>query len=198
MSDQPPINERPLTIDDLKQQMLSLLDPYLNEVSEKDPIQPIMSFLSSENGVGFFNAPYHQVRGSRFGDVHGLYLATTSGFPALLGFIKVVKVLYGRDVEPARMIALYMMAMFGRWADLSTGLLVYPPPGQQTSSGSVFTNAMVNAQYFDLCPMSCGEVQAITRYNLSKREMYGDHEQFTPEWYVMNEVMNLILVESGP
>lgn len=186
---EPPI---PQTVEELRSQFLELIMPFQNVSCPE--LDNVVGFLAGDSATNFYRVPFHMKRDSLYNVEHGLFLATTNGLGALRGFIKVAKALYGAtNINEPRMVALYLVVMLGRWADLQTGRVVYADP---TCVGSSSTNAIVNASLFNMMPMSAGEVQAISMWYQTKQEMAAEHESFTVEWWIMHETMNWILVKA--
>ena len=186
---EPPI---PATVDELRNQFMSLMTGVMGQSCTE--LDNIIGFLAGDSAKDFYRVPFHMKRGdSLFNGEHGLFLATTNGIPALRGFIKVARALYGAShIDEPRMVALFLVVMVSRWADLQTGQVVY---GEPTTVGSSSTNAIVNAGLFGVT-LSAGEVHAISMWYQTKQELAAEHESFTTEWWIMHETMNWILVKS--
>lgn len=173
--------------------MLELLQPYVTDKSVA--LTNILGFLASDQAVGFFQAPFHMQRGSKWSTDHGLYLASTNGIPALMGFMKVARALYDADLKIDHMVSLYLSVMLGRWADLSSGRMIYADPGERQAAGSMDTVSIVNATIFGVCPMGVADVQALSLWSLSKADLHARRDGFHSEWWVMHETMYWLMVK---
>lgn len=195
MNDQPPITQPPPKAEELRRQLISQLQGYCTS-DDNIALTNVISLLADDKAVGFFNAPFHMGRGSRYAVDHGLYLATSEGIPILNGFCKVVQALYGSYVQMDQILACYMCIMTGRWCNLQTAAVVYPDPGIRPCQSSMDTNSVVNAVYLGL-PMNHGNVLALTKWTMSKNEITATMDEFQPEWWVIHETLYWILVQSS-
>jgi len=182
----------PTTIAELRQQLMGMLHQFQSELHPE--LDNVLGFLAGDQSDNFYRVPFHMKRDSIYNIEHGLFLAATNGVASLRGYIKVTKALYNTELSEARMMALYLIVMISRWADLGSGMSVY---GSPTCPGSSSTNAIVNAGLLGVMPLTAGEVQAISMWYQTKQEMAANHESFTAEWYVMHETMNWILVKAS-
>lgn len=193
MNDLPPIPTAPPKTTDLRNAFIDQIKGMAT--AETPTLQNILGFFASNDGLTFFEVPFHYSRGSRYSVDHGLYLAASQGLPIFRGFCKVVQSLYSAHIDFDSLLACYLCLFTGRWGIIQTGSLVYPPPGHRPCGSSMDSNALINAFYFGL-PMTSGHVVALSKWSLSKSEISATHDDFEPEWWVMHETLYWIMVQS--
>lgn len=160
--------------------LTSLVEPHL----AYEPIKKIARLLVSDQGAGFFRAPFgfNHVKWDGTG---GLIEATCTGYRSLLIFIRTCSAIYGL-VDTDRMVALYLSMMTARWIDLRTGI------GTMLSGrGSVASVAVANACWagIELTPQ---DVQALTCWAESRVELGRKHEPPSMEWWVIHQTMDAL------
>ena len=151
------------------------------------PIQEYSKFLLSDQGQGFWRAPFSSTHG-RWDIDGGLAEATLLGYRAFRFLEKTAEQLYTK-VDLDRMTGLYLSLVTARWCDLRTMAPVF----DQKNRASITSTSVANAvsMGIDLRPV---EVQALTGWFLSRLEMVENHEGFTPEWWIISETMSWLYV----
>jgi len=153
---------------------------------EESDIVRILQTISEDQG--FFEAPFSRARNDKFTYDGSLSVACMEGYKALRFLEKIAIEIYGGDPFTNRAVLCFLIAMTGRWKDLSTGDYVYRVEGFGTTKCSAITNGVVNANILGI-KLASSEVLAVSKHNRSLFELFGEYEGFCREWWVLNQIM---------
>lgn len=175
---------------DARTQLLSLL---ARHKAAGEGFERLVTFLASDQSAGFFAAPFHQRRDSRFAAPGSLYQATIEGYKALLFLHRTATEIYTpTDID--RLVMCFVLIMVSRWADLKTGRLMYTDTATAPHA-SMATLTVVNAMSLSI-ELSAPETQAVLKHFASYSEMGTAFEPFNTEWWIIHQTMDFILVAS--
>lgn len=151
------------------------------------PIQFLSRYLIADQSAGFWKAPFSGGRG-RWDCEGGLAEAMLVGYRALRMLEQTVDKVYTK-VDVDRVVALYLSLITARWVDLRSMVPTFDNRNHASFTSTAVANAV--AIGMEIRPV---EVQAIIGWHLSRLEMAGNHEGFTPEWWVISETMSFLFV----
>jgi hypothetical protein len=157
----------------------------------KDPtVQRIAQWLVSDQSSAFYESAFNNFSGKydkgRWDHPGGLAEATLIGYRAFRVLAKTGEALH-TAYSVDRAAAIYLLVMISRAIDIRSG--------RQTTvdaEGSISTVAVSNALYFGMTDLTCGEIQALTKWWESRKGMMMTHEPFNVVWWVVSETMNWI------
>lgn len=157
----------------------------------KEPvIQRIGQWLVSDQAEVFYESPFNNFSGKydkgRWDGPGGLVEATLYGYRAFRVLAKTGEALH-TTYSVDRALAVYLLVMISRVIDIRSG--------RQTTvdaEGSISTVAVSNALCFGMTDLTCGEIQALTKWWESRKGMMISHEPFNVVWWVISETMNWI------
>jgi hypothetical protein len=156
-------------------------------------IKNIAQWLVSDQANHFYEAPFSNFSGKyqpdRWSGKGGLVEATLAGYGPLRILLKTADTIYTTP-SVDRVVAIYLLLMISRAIDVKRGLVTVD------SSGSISTVAVANAIAFGMVDLDIGEIQALTKWWASRKEMTGAHESFHVSWWIINQTLDWVFTAS--
>lgn len=156
-------------------------------------IKNIAQWLVSDQSSHFYEAPFNNFSGKwephRWSSPGGLVEATRIGYQPLRILLETAKTIYTTP-SVDRVVAIYLSLMISRSLDVARGEVI------TDSSGSISSVAVANALHFGMTDLNIGEIQALTKWWASRKEMAANHEGFSVSWWTINQTMDWLFTAS--
>ena len=171
-------------VNDPRMSMVLLCREHLNN----PVIKNIATWIISDQANHIYESPFHNFSGKwvpdRLSGPGGLIEAAGHGYRTLRIFSKTAETLYAAH-SVDRVVAIYLLLIISRALDVRRGVVSTTDGG-----GSISTIAVANALHFGMTDLDLGEIQALTKWWASRKEMAGTHEEFSPTWWIINQTFD--------
>lgn len=174
---------------DLRESFVNMFKKHLKDHNVKRVLDILTSDIESE----FFRCAYCAGRRDRFAKAGGLASAALRGYQALLMIHTAAKNLF-TEVDLDRCVLIFLLYISGRYKNFQSQSMVYGDLSEYTECiTSISTNALSNAFIFGIS-LTPNEVQAISRFDRSSRQLTDDRERFTVEWWILSQTVEWLYV----
>ena len=154
----------------------------------------IAKWIVSDQAAHFYKSPFSNFSGKydkdRWSNPGGLVEATLHGYRVLRVLSETSNVIHTTH-SVNRVVAVYLLVMISRCLDVKNNVIT-----TENASGSISTVAVSNALHFGMTDMDLGEIQALTKWWASRKDMFASHEPFNPTWWIVSQTLDWLFVSS--